>query len=366
MSPRQPKDRLVEPGIRRIVLPSGKERFRVQLGRRKQFGGRRSKLCATYQEAKAFKTEWMLRGLPPKGAPAMSSRHDVIQTVDDGFRHRVLDLEERGKDGSVVERIRVFLKNKWPQGAEMPLHEVTVAVVEDYRDRRLTTPTERRLAGCTNNTVIRELREWRAMLKRAVPGFVLPQHVFPDEDLNRVRMLSPADYTKVFAELAERHGQLFADLAELALLGIMRQADVRLLQRQHVRRAERVLLLPRTKGGPRAVPLSREAMAILTRAMAREPKHEYVFANPYTGKPYSRVHVGRCWRNAARACKLNDFTFHDLRHHGPTAAATNGASVSILKAMGGWKSAKMVERYAHVLDPALHKYLGQIGRARRP
>ncbi len=69
--------------------------------------------------------------------------------------------------------------------------------------------------------------------------------------------------------------------------------------------------------------------------------------------PYSRVHVSRCWREAARACGLTDFTFHDLRHHGPTVAVNRGASVPILQQMGGWKSPAMVAHYASVMNPAL-------------
>lgn len=37
--------------------------------------------------------------------------------------------------------------------------------------------------------------------------------------------------------------------------------------------------------------------------------------------PYSRIHVSRVFRKAARAGGLKDFHFHDLRHHdGPTRA----------------------------------------------
>jgi integrase len=202
------------------------------------------------------------------------------------------------------------------------------------------------------------------MLKKAVPDLKVPSDVFPRENLMRVRVLTSDDF-KVFPYLAERFGEVFADLSELALLGVMRQADVRLLQRQQVNLAVGLLELPRAKGGPRPVRLSAEARAILTRAMAREPRHAYVFANPRTGQPYSRVHVSRCWRIAARECGLNDFHFHDLRHHGPTIAANDPnrpASVSILRALGGWKSDKMVERYASVLNPTLDEYLTKIGR----
>src|SRR5438034_1960335 len=346
----------IEPGIRRIVLPkSGETRFRVQLGTRTY---RRSHLCKTYHEAQALKEEWTLRGLPTKDAPPISPEHDVVATVDDGFRHRVLDLEQQGKDSGVTERIRVFLDAHLAALKALPLSAVTVETIAQYRDVRLLT--------CKENTVVRELREWRAMLKKARPdGFVLPMAVFPPENMTRVRQLTPDEYATVFPYLAEHYGERFAELSELALLGVLRQADVRLLQRRQVRLAERLLLLPRTKGGkPRAVRLSGAAVTILRRALARQPQHDYVFANPRTGQPYSRVHISRCWHQAAEACGLQDFTFHDLRHHGPTVAVNHGANTATLQAMGGWKSAKMVERYAHVLNKTVDHYLELIAGQR--
>ena len=116
------------------------------------------------------------------------------------------------------ERIRTFLRKSWSEGAALPLHAVTVATLEEYRDRRLVV--------CQPNTVIRELRELRAMIKRAHEGFVLPSRVFPRENLTRVRMLTPNQYEKIFPHLRDHYGAVFGDLAELALLTVLRLADV--------------------------------------------------------------------------------------------------------------------------------------------
>jgi integrase len=347
----------IEPGIRKIRLPSGAWRFRVQLGRRGK-GNRASHLCATLEAARTLKAEWTLRGLPVSGAPALSKRLEAVATLDDALRHRVLDLEQRGKDAGVTERVRAALRRDWPDGAALPLHLIDVSHCEEYRIRRKN-------AGAKPNTVIRELRELRATLKVARPGFVLPKSVFPEEDLTRVRCLTPHQYRRVFARLRTRHGAVLADLAELACLAVTRQGDVRLLKRASVRVAERMLQLPRTKGGPRQVLLSNRALALVRRALARKPQHDVVFANPRTGQPFSRVHVSRCWREAARGSGLEDFTFHDLRHHGPTLAANAGANEAVLQAMGGWKTPSMVKRYAHVLRPTVDKYVNMVGNFMR-
>ncbi len=59
------------------------------------------------------------------------------------------------------------------------------------------------------------------------------------------------------------------------------------------------------------------------------------------------------FRKAARAAGLRDFHFHDLRHHGATMALNRGFSAPIVMQLGGWKTEKMMRRYAAVTDQTL-------------
>ncbi len=79
---------------------------------------------------------------------------------------------------------------------------------------------------------------------------------------------------------------------------------------------------------------------------------EWVFPNP-EGRPYSRVHIGRVFRKATKAAGLQDFRFHDLRHHGATMALNAGFTAPIVMALGGWKTERMMRRYAAVTDKTL-------------
>jgi integrase len=56
--------------------------------------------------------------------------------------------------------------------------------------------------------------------------------------------------------------------------------------------------------------------------------------------------VSRVFRKAARAAGLRDFHLHDLRHHGATMALNAGFTGEIVMALGGWKSGRMMRRYA--------------------
>jgi integrase len=130
-----------------------------------------------------------------------------------------------------------------------------------------------------------------------------------------------------------------------------RQGEIRTLRREHVHLEQGVVQLPKAKGGARSVVLSAEARKILQTELERHSS-EWVFPSS-DGAPYSRVHVSRVFRKASRAVGLRDFHFHDLRHHGATMALNKGFTAPIVMALGGWKTERMMRRYAAVTDQTL-------------
>jgi integrase len=140
-------------------------------------------------------------------------------------------------------------------------------------------------------------------------------------------------------------------MARLAALTLMRLSEVRLLRREHVHLEQGVILLPRAKAGARPVILSAEAQKLL-RAQLERHASEWVFPTRW-GRPYDRCYVSRVFRRAARAVGLRDFHFHDLRHHGATMALNAGFTAPIVMALGGWKTERMMRRYAAVTDQTL-------------
>jgi len=129
---------------------------------------------------------------------------------------------------------------------------------------------------------------------------------------------------------------------------MMRCTEIRTLRREHVDLAQGVVTPPRTKTGPRQVVLSEEAMGILAKAMGATTG-AWLFPSR-TGEPYSRSQVSRVWHTAAQAASLTDVHFHDLRHHGATMALNAGFTSSVVMTLGGWKSERMMRRYAAVTD----------------
>ena len=143
----------------------------------------------------------------------------------------------------------------------------------------------------------------------------------------------------------------FREMARLAALTLMRLGEIVTLRREYVRLEQGVVALPRGKAGARHVILSREAQKLLASQLASHGS-AWVFPAPH-GQPYHRVHVSRVWRKAADKAGLKDFHFHDLRHHGATMALNAGFTAPVVMALGGWKTERMMRRYAAVTDKTL-------------
>jgi integrase len=207
---------------------------------------------------------------------------------------------------------------------------------------------ERQREGAKASTINRDFRTFRAMLKLARPDFRFPGGVFLSEDETRVRWLRPEEELLAIEPMRSP----FREIAKLAALTLMRLSEIRTLRREHVHLEQGVVMLPRAKAGARPVILSAEAQKILRKQL--EAAGEWVFPSP-SGGPYDRSYVGRVFRKAARAAGLRDFHFHDLRHHGATMALNKGFTAPIVMALGGWKTERMMRRYAAVTDATLRR-----------
>lgn len=92
------------------------------------------------------------------------------------------------------------------------------------------------------------------------------------------------------------------------------------------------------------VPLSREAVLILR----QQWEQHAVWVFPYNGKPITQT-ATKTWRAAVKAAGLPEgFRWHDLRHTWASWHAQDGTPLHVLQELGGWASAEMVQRYAHL------------------
>ena len=72
--------------------------------------------------------------------------------------------------------------------------------------------------------------------------------------------------------------------------------------------------------------------------------------------------VNTAWRNALKKSGIEDFHFHDTRHTWASLLIQNGVPKGMIKELGGWKSDKMVERYAHLAPEHLAPHAAVLDR----
>lgn len=163
----------------------------------------------------------------------------------------------------------------------------------------------------------------------------------------RTRWLTAEEWERLRKAL-EDESQLLRQAADFALATGLRENNVLNLLWSQVDQQRRVAWLygDEMKGGkPHGVPLTDVAMAVLKE---RRGTHKtYVFAHPESGKPLVKA-SNRAWYAAVRKAKLRGFRWHDLRHTWASWAVMSGVRLEVVQSLGGWKTAQMVQRYAHL------------------
>lgn len=182
-------------------------------------------------------------------------------------------------------------------------------------------------------------------------------------DNKRVRFLSKRDRDRLLASYSE-HTRPIATM--MAFQGPRNQEALQ----SHwgiggVDMERRTIYFPRTKtGNPRSVAMHDRVYAVLEPIWVKRgrPTDGHVFLNrkgqPYQdtrdlkiqgGNPISKSHA-----NACKRAGIVNFTVHDWRHHWASHCVMAGIPLITIMQMGGWKSLRMVERYAAVDTDHMH------------
>jgi integrase len=100
-------------------------------------------------------------------------------------------------------------------------------------------------------------------------------------------------------------------------------------------------------GVTRHVPLNREVVEVLRawRTCTPDAEDAYVFPGPQ-GERMTTLKTA--WLKVAKAAKLKDFTFHDLRHTFASKLVMAGVDLNTVRELLGHSDIKMTLRYAHL------------------
>lgn len=239
------------------------------------------------------------------------------------------------------------------------LGDITADAVLEWRTARA--------AATSASTANRETALLSHMLNKAVPTYL---EASPIAGLKQLRPVRRETHVLTFDEeekLLKVLTPVDRAIVVCALDTLMRQADVINLRREYDRGA--YLLVPDPKVAPYRVPVSKRLRKLLDAL----PK-----AGPFFF-PTRRYETASTQRSVmknmlTRACKkagidygrsAGGITFHGLRHTGTSRMVDAGVPLRIVQELGGWKSMRQLERYAHPTEAAKVAAVELIGRRSR-
>ncbi|MBN6740449.1 site-specific integrase [Acidithiobacillus sp. MC6.1] len=239
------------------------------------------------------------------------------------------------------------------------------SMIAKYRDKRLSTISEKTGRLVSAQTVKHELGLLQRALKMAVMewGIALPGGIptatvkKPSLPPSRNRRLVDDEEERLLAACGEARNAWLRPVVIFAIETAMRAGEIvetwKLnkktgkremvsigLQWSEVDLKKRTAHLPQTKNGDaRTVPLSSRAVATLE-ALPRNLDGR-VFGVTYEGIHQSYV-------RACRRAGVTGLTFHDLRHEGISRLAEQGLTILELQAISGHKTIQMLLKYTHL------------------
>ncbi len=258
-----------------------------------------------------------------------------------------------------------------------PLLEISTFALESWRTRR-------RKDDITDSTINRDLDALRSVLSKAVEWGILREHPMRQvkrakvDTLGRVRYLSVEEEQRLRQTLidrdearrdgrrrfnawrADRGYQTLPDIGPdvypdhlhplivLALNTGLRRGELLALTWADVNLTTRLLSVrgaTAKSGLTRYVPLNEEAVTVLQTWKPSPICEGFVFPGP-TGERMESLKTA--WKKIATAARLDDFTFHDLRHTFASKLVMAGVDLNTVRELLGHADIKMTLRYSHL------------------
>lgn len=236
------------------------------------------------------------------------------------------------------------------------LRDVDRTLIETVRQAKIDS-------GASNATVNRVLALVRSVLRRACHDWEwiakVPYFRMLREPSRRIRFLTRDEAVLLLRELPPH----LSDMAAFTLATGLRRSNVTGLLWSQVNLTLRQAWIHPDQAKARkpiAVPLNSDAYMVVARQVGKHPV--YVFQ--YEGKPITQVSTA-AWYKALKRCGIENFRWHDLRHTWASWHAQAGTPLFVLQELGGWESAEMVRRYAHLAIGHLAEYAGKLESLRK-
>lgn len=242
-------------------------------------------------------------------------------------------------------------------GADAPLSEITAARISAWKAERLAAICPQTKAPYSAAAINRPLAALRHLLRLARDEWEVlaaaPRIRLEREPQGRVRWLEPADEGRLLEACQKSRTRHLADVVTVALETGLRKAELLGLTWDRVDLSRGVLRLEVTKSGRRREVPMRQAVYDLLAALP----------GPREGRLWPARKIRTAFESAVTAAGLEDFRFHDCRHHFASWFMMRGGSLQALKELLGHQDIKTTLIYAH-LSPAHLR--AEVAKTERP
>lgn len=171
----------------------------------------------------------------------------------------------------------------------------------------------------------------------------------------KVRFLSEDELKRLLTELPHH----LKVMAEFSVLTGLRMSNVTGLRWDRVDMQRGLAWIESSEYKSKrdhGIPLSGRAIEILKGEQGVHPTHVFT----YQGYPVQNTNTA-AWHKALQRAGIKEFRWHDLRHTFASYHALNGTPLLTLKALGGWQTLEMVNRYAHLSTEGMRQYVDNSG-----
>ena len=339
------------PGFGVRVYPSGEKRYIVQSrgpgGSRRVTLGRHGELTA--ERARRMAAEVIDR--IKQGADPVPAVPEATLTVA-ALAERYMEAHVRVSCSAHTASIYLGSLNNHilPALGAMPIDTVTREHVSALHLRLRRTPRAANRALMVLSKMFSLAEAWGLR----PPGDNPCRFIVRYKEGKRERFLTPEEYRRVGRSLAELEAERRVTAHAAAALRLLmltgcRRTEILTLRWDDVDRTSGELRLRHAKTGPRMVPLTPTAAAVLA-GVARVPGNPWVFAN---GKANGRLsHLSKAWYRVRERAGVADVRIHDLRHSFASRALALGESLTMIGRLLGHTDAGSTERYAHLTRDA--------------
>ncbi|MBW8076874.1 MAG: tyrosine-type recombinase/integrase [Gallionella sp.] len=347
-----------------------------------------------------------LTGLPDPNdrhvlAAAIHSPRAHRSRTTNGVRSRVLSSATRsGRRGLTQTRSSPEYPGRFTRieadfagWMNKPLSDLNTWLIESWRKGQSED-------GKKPKTINRDVQRLQALLSKAVDWGVLDRHPFhglkplKTDRTGRVRYLSAEEEASLRGALSRRdeilrqarirfnewraarhrralplRGEPYADHLHPVVLVAMntglRRSELFHLRWEDVDLDARWLTVHGTtakNGQTRRIPLNAEAQSTL-QAWRRLAKEGETRVFPGVGGERLK-RVDRAWRGLRKRAELQNFRFHDLRHHFASRLVQSGVPLNTVRELLGHADTTMVLRYAHLSPDHLAEAVEKIAHPR--